>query len=429
MATVKKAHTSKTATTETQLTVETNEVKAFLSGRAIKAYQGFLEEQFDGTPSFTDAIQSGITYEGVTEITFGELETALLDTESEFEQEAVNESIVKKLVASIISESQLFNLITITSYNDIMYDTGGRHRAKALLYIAYEVMGLSPDDTLFVNLQSVDDYDMLTKLIVSDNSSRVMRSAEKGVLSLKALGMNSEDSASSQLKAVFSGDLNKNEQKRAIAAIAVGMNRREGYNLKAQTVQVIFQAIATHLLEREHNAGVFQAILTDSLNYLVKHYNLLLQKYTNVARAYSEVAEYILETTGANSKLDKLRTMEEVKAVETIEKEELKATKVVAQEAKRVAREQMAVIRDKANAAADKVIAAKSKTKAQAVQGVAKVATKKVAPPIFDTEEEEELYEVIDLDGDEDVEVEEVEEVAPVTRKTASRKATPLRAL
>jgi len=404
MATVKKAHTSKTATTETQLTVETNEVKAFLSGRSIKAYREFLDEQFDGTPSFTDAIQSGITYEGVAEITFGELETALLDTESEFEQEAVNESIVKKLVASIISESQLFNLITITSYNDIMYNTGGRHRAKALLYIAYEVMGLSPDDTLYVNLQSVDDYDMLTKLIVSDNSSRVMRSAEKGVLSLKALGMNSEDSASSQLKAVFSGDLNKSEQKRAIAAIAVGMNRREGYNLKAQTVQVIFQAIANKLLEREHNAGVFQAILTDSLNYLVKHYNLLLQKYGNVAREYLKVANDILETTGSNVKLDKLRTMEEVKAVEAVEKEEAKLVKMEAQEAKRVAREQMAVAREKANLLADKAIADKSKTKAQAVQGVAKVATKKVAPPIV---EEDEEYEVIDLD-DEDTEVEEV---------------------
>ena len=426
MATVKKAHTSKTATTEAQLTVETNEVKAFLSNRAITGYKNFLEEQFDGTPSFTDAIQSGITYEGVTEITFGELETALLDTESEFEQEPVNPSIVKKLVASIISESQLFNLITITSYNDIMYDTGGRHRAKALLYIAYEVMGLSPDDTLFVNLQSVDDYDMLTKLIISDNSSRVMRSAEKGVLSLKALGMNSEDSVSAQLKAVFSGDFNKSEQRRAIAAIAVGMNRREGYNLKAQTVQVIFQAIASNLLEREHNVGVFQAILSDCLGYLVKHYNLLLQKYTNVARAYSEVADYILETTGSNVKLDKLRTMAEVKAVEAVEKEEAKLVKMEAQEAKRVAREQMAVAREKANLAADKVIAAKAKTKAQAVQGVAKVATKKVAPPIV---EEDEEYEVIDLD-DEDTEVDvEVEEVAPVTRKTASRKAVPLRAL
>ena len=424
MATVKKAHTSKTATTETQLTVETNEVKAFLSNRAITGYKNFLEEQFDGAPSFIDAIQSGITYQGVTEITFSDLETALLDTGSEFEQEAVNPSIVKKLVASLISESQQFNLVTVTSFNDIMYVTGGRHRSTALLYVAYEVLGLSSDDTLFVNLQSVDDYDLLTKLIISDNASRVMRPAERGVLDLIGRGTNSEDSVSSQLKTVFSSDFTKSEMKRAIASIAVRMNRHEGYNLKAQTVQVIFQAIASHLLEREHNAGVFQAILTDSLNYLVKHYNLLLQKYTNVARAYSEVAEYILETTGSNVKLDKLRTMVEVKEVEAVEKEEAKLVKMEAQEAKRVAREQMSIAREKANLAADKIIAAKAKTKAQAVQGVAKVATKKVAPPIVEEVEEDE-YEVIDLDDDT-----EVEEVAPVTtRKTASRKATPLRAL
>lgn len=425
MVTLKKAHTSKTATTEAQLTVETNEVKAFLSGRAIKAYNSFLEEQFDGIPSFIDALQSGITYEGVIEIKFSDLETALLDTESEFEQEAVNESIVKKLIASIISESQLFNLITMTSYNDIMYDTGGRHRAKALLYIAYEVMGLSPDDTLLVNHQIVDDYDLLTKLIISDNSSRIMRKSERGVMDLKALGMNSEDSVSAQLKAVFGGDLKKSEQKRAIASIAVSMNRKGEYGMKPQTVQVIFEDIASKLLEREHDTGVFQAILTDSLNFLVKSYGMLLQKFTNVSRAHLEVAPYILETTGANKKLDKLRTMEEVKAVEATEKEEVKAAKVEAQEAKRVAREQMAAVRDAANAKADKAIVARQKAKVQAVKGVAKTATR-VAPPIVEEEEEED-----DNIEYEDIELDEVAEVAPVavTRKTAKRTAVPLRAL
>jgi len=436
-STVKTAQVNpKKATKEVYLETEVNETPGYLTASQASKLQ---KQEWD---SFSEAFQTAVPIEVAT-ISLGQLNDAFVTTQDEFEQQECDERSIKKIVHSVVhGDSGLMKPVTVTEYDGVLYITGGRHRTKALAYIA-EVMGLDEDSEVTVLYQTVEEYHQLVELIEADNAGRRMRGSELATIQSQLLGVTKDQSMEEALEHLFGQKgVTRSQLRKAVNSLVVRENRRSPNSpLTDEGAKTLVNYLTAELFTRAYDVTIYAKLLTAYYDYAVNNYSKLAKMVNaefgdeNVIRHGKFVSEHILEAIKVSKLLGKLPTQAEVKAAAKAEAEERREEKA----REKAAKERAAIA---AQAKADKEEQSKRR----------KAGAKPTKPAIVevDDEEEEEEEEVVqptkkmtsmtkkgkvaiqepeeleeeEVELEEEVEVEEV-----VTRKPAARTARKLKAL
>ena len=328
------------ATRKEYIETETSEVAGYLTASQCAKLQKKEVE------SFVDAFQSQVPVV-VADISFQQLSEAFEDTQNQFEQADCDERSIKKIVSSIaLGDSGLMKPVTITEYDGVMYITGGRHRTKAILYVALDVLGLSLDDDVRVLYQTVESYHQLVELIEADNAGRRMRSAELATIQSQLLGVDKEMSLEEALEHLFTQKATRSQLRKAIISLVVRENRRtDDSPLTDEGTRTLTNYLMQYLFDREYDVDAYAKTLTAYYDYIVGNYNKLAKMVAaefgdeNVIRHGKWVCDQVVTALKLSKVINKLKTQSEVKEEARklaeqarIEKEAEKARRIIEQD-------------------------------------------------------------------------------------------------
>lgn len=215
----------------------------------------------DNTQSFRTQYQEAYVFKpDATYLTLYDLLTgALVNSEQTYQQYETQPASVKKLASQIFVEDLwLKRDPTVARVDGSLYLIGGRHRVLALVNtfaeIARKVTSNEDEQNEYFNellsqevrveVLEVRDLNIVLSLIMSDNTSRIMRKSERSHLEAQLLGA-SAFSADDIAVATYYPDLSPKE---VIGVAAQYFTRQADQHTKPQTRQTVGEYIAKFII-------------------------------------------------------------------------------------------------------------------------------------------------------------------------------------